>query len=62
MDDRFAEEFRKIIRRYMNEITDNVALGSAKNFEEYQRLVGQIEWLAIAERELLTLSQIPEDE
>ena len=62
MDDRFVEEFRKILRRYMNEFTDNVALGSAKNYEEYQRIVGQIEGLAIAERELLTLAQIPEDE
>lgn len=62
MADRFVEEFRKVLRRYMNEFTDNVALGSAKNFEEYQRIVGQIEGLAIAERELLTLAQIPEDE
>ena len=62
MDERFAEEFRKVIRRYMNEITDNVALGSAKNFEEYQRYVGQIEGLAIAERELLTLSKTSEED
>ncbi len=51
----FAEEIRKTIRTYMNELTDNVALGSAKSFEEYQRTVGQIEGLAIAERELLNL-------
>ena len=46
----FADECRKTIRVYMNELTDNVALGSAKSFEEYQRTVGQIEGLAIAER------------
>ena len=51
------EELRKIIRRFMNEITDNIALGSAKSFEEYNRMVGQIEGLAIAERELLSLQQ-----
>lgn len=47
----------------MNELTDNVALGGAKSFEEYHRLVGQIEGLAIAERELLSLlSSSDEDE
>ncbi len=51
------EELRKTIRRFMNEITDNIALGSAKSFEEYNRMVGQIEGLAIAERELLSLQQ-----
>ena len=51
----FAEHFRKQLRQYMNELTDSVALGNAKNFEEYQRFVGQIEGLAIAERELLNL-------
>ena len=51
----FTEHFRKQLRQYMNELTDSVALGNAKNFEEYQRFVGQIEGLAIAERELLNL-------
>jgi hypothetical protein len=47
----------------MNELTDNVALGGAQSFEEYNRLVGQIEGLAIAERELLSLlSTSDEDE
>ena len=45
----FTEHFRKQLRQYMNELTDSVALGNAKNFEEYQRFVGQIEGLAIAE-------------
>ncbi|MBJ64747.1 MAG: hypothetical protein CMB55_08155 [Euryarchaeota archaeon] len=58
----FADECRKIIRTYMNELTDNVALGSAKTFEEYQRTVGQIEGLAIAERELLNLLNLSSEE
>jgi len=41
----------------MNELTDSVALGSALNYEQYQRMVGQIEGLAIAERELLSLAK-----
>jgi len=56
------EELRKILRRFMHEITDSVALGGAKNFEEYNRMVGQIEGLAIAERELLSLAQNLEDQ
>jgi len=58
----FADTVRKTIRTYMNELTDNVALGSAKSFEEYQRTVGQIEGLAIAERELLNLISSSEEE
>lgn len=41
----------------MNDLTDSIALGSAQNFEQYQRMVGQIEGLAIAERELLSLAK-----
>jgi hypothetical protein len=46
----------------MNELTDNVALGGAKSYEEYHRIVGQIEGLAIAERELLSLLSNTSDE
>jgi len=56
------EELRAKIRQIMNDLTDTVALGGAKNFEEYNRLVGQIEGLAIAERELLTLLNSAEEE
>ncbi len=56
------EELRKKIRQMMNDLTDTVALGGAENFEEYNRLVGQIEGLAIAERELLTLMDTAERE
>ena len=58
----FAEEIRKTFRTYMNELTDGVALGSAKSFEEYQRTVGQIEGLAIAERELLNLLNVSSED
>ena len=58
----FTEHFRKQLRQYMNELTDSVALGNAKNFEEYQRFVGQIEGSAIAERELLNLVKTQDQE
>jgi len=49
------EVFQKNIRTRMNEIADAVATGSAQNFDEYQKMVGVIEGLALAERELLDL-------
>ena len=39
----------------MNEMADTVATGSAKNFDEYRKMCGIIEGLALAERELLDL-------
>jgi|TARA_R100001244_G_scaffold104877_2_gene77845 hypothetical protein len=39
----------------MNELADAIATGSAQSFEEYQKMVGVIEGLALAERELLDL-------
>ena len=58
----FAEELRKKLRTLMNDLTDQVALGSATSCEQYQRMVGQIEGLAIAERELLTLASNTDEE
>ena len=58
----FANELRDQLRRYMNDITDSLATGSAKTFEQYQRQVGQIEGLAITERELLNLAKQDEDD
>ena len=49
------EVFQKNLRTRMNEIADAVATGSAQNFDEYQKMVGTIEGLALAERELLDL-------
>ena len=50
-----AQYLRKLIRERMNEVTDNLATGSARNFPDYRHDVGVIEGLAWAERELLDL-------
>ena len=47
------EVFQKNIRDRLNETADAIATGSAQNFAEYQKMVGIIEGLALAERELL---------
>tara|TARA_Y100000996_G_scaffold414965_1_gene407581 strand:- start:2241 stop:2444 length:204 start_codon:yes stop_codon:yes gene_type:complete len=55
--DKLATALREKLRTLMNEHTDSVALGSAQSYDQYQRMVGQIEGLAIAERELLSLAK-----
>ena len=52
-----VEMVRKTLRSMMEEGADNVALGGAKDWGEYQRLVGRLEGLAIAEREILAAAQ-----
>ena len=52
----------KRIREMLNEGADHLALGGAKNFEDYQRLVGRIEGLSIIERELLDLLKNQEEQ
>ena len=53
---------QKRLREYMNEGADHLATGGAKDFAEYQRMVGRIDGIALAERELLDLVQDKEEE
>ena len=57
-----VETLRNQLRTLMNDLTDSVALGSAQSYDAYQRMVGQIEGLAIAERELLSLARKTDEE
>ena len=41
----------------MNEKADDLAMGGASSFDEYQKMVGVIEGLAVAEREILDLME-----
>jgi hypothetical protein len=51
---------RKKLRDRMNDIADAVSTGTCRNYEEYQRLCGVIEGLAHAERDLLDLKEVME--
>ena len=51
------EVFQKNIRSAMNDQADFLATGGARSFEEYHKIVGVIEGLALAERELLDLCE-----
>ena len=48
---------KKKIRDQMNELADHLAIGGAKNMEEYRKICGTIEGLAWTEREILDLSE-----
>ena len=57
----FARVLRDQIRTDMNNYADDIAGGACRTFEEYQKLVGVIQGLALAERYLLDLAKKVED-
>ena len=57
----FARVLREQIRTDMNNYADDIAGGSCRTFEEYQKLVGVIQGLALAERYILDLAKKAED-
>lgn len=50
-----VQELKRVIRNGMNELTDALAIGGAKDWADYQKQTGIIMGLAMAERELLDL-------
>tara|TARA_A100001515_G_scaffold1295_6_gene1219 strand:- start:2753 stop:2941 length:189 start_codon:yes stop_codon:yes gene_type:complete len=48
---------RKKIRTQMNDIADQLAVGTASSMEEYRRMCGMIEGLAWTEREIIDLEE-----
>jgi hypothetical protein len=57
----FARVLREKLRTDMNNYADDCAGGACRNFEEYQKLCGIIQGLALAERYLLDLAQKVEE-
>jgi hypothetical protein len=57
----FAEHLRKRIREDMNNYADDIAGGACQNFEQYQKLCGVIQGLAIAESYLVDLAKKVEE-
>lgn len=51
----FVDALRKEIRKDMNNYTNDVATGACKSFEDYQKLCGVIQGLALAESHMLAL-------
>ena len=46
---------RKKMRTQMNELADHLAIGAAKDMEDYRKICGIIEGLAWAEREIIDM-------
>ena len=53
----FARVLREQIRKDMNNYADDLAGGACRSFDEYQKLCGVIQGLAIAERYILDLAE-----
>jgi hypothetical protein len=53
----FARVLREQIRTDMNNYTDDLANGVCQTFDQYQKLCGVIQGLALAERYLLDLAE-----
>jgi hypothetical protein len=53
----FARVLRDKIRTDMNNYADDLAGGQCRSFDEYQKLCGVIQGLAIAERHLIDLAE-----
>ena len=57
MSDDVLSLLRKKIRQQMNDLADHLAVGSAKDIEEYRKITGMIEGLAWSEREIIDLEE-----
>ena len=57
MNEAVLSLLKKKIRTQMNELSDYLAMGSAKDMEEYRKVCGTIEGLAWAEREIIDLDE-----
>jgi hypothetical protein len=53
----FASVLREKLRTDMNNYADDLAGGACRSFEDYQKLCGIIQGLALAERYLIDLAQ-----
>lgn len=61
MINQFAEALRKEIRKDMNNYTDDLANGVCQSFDDYKKLCGVIQGLALAESHLLALQKKVEE-
>ena len=53
----FARVLREKLRTDMNNYADDLAGGACRSFDDYQKLCGVIQGLAIAERYLIDLAE-----
>jgi hypothetical protein len=56
-----AEHLLQKIRKRKEDLSQTLATGSVQDFEQYQRIVGEITGLNIAEQEIQTINSNMED-
>jgi hypothetical protein len=61
MSDPILSVVKDRLRMYLNDIADHMASGGCEKHEDYVRLVGKVEALALIERDILDLEQRLED-
>jgi hypothetical protein len=61
MINKFVEVLRAKIREDLNNYADDIAGGACQSFEQYQKLCGVIQGLAMAEGYLLDLAKKVEE-
>jgi hypothetical protein len=54
--DAWMEALKSMLRKEMNNYADDVATGQCQSFDDYKRLCGVIQGLALAERLLIDLA------
>ena len=57
----FVRVLREQIRTDMNNYSDDLSAGACQSFEQYQKLCGIIQGLALAERYLIDLAKKAEE-
>ena len=57
MSDDVLSLLKKKIRNEMNELADHLAVGAARDMEDYRKICGMIEGLAWTEREVIDIEQ-----
>ena len=57
MADSVLGSLRKKLGKQMNDLADAMSVGSCTDYEQYRQMVGMIEGLAWAEREILDLEE-----
>ena len=57
MIQQFAGVLREQIRKDLNNYADDLASGVCQSFDQYQKLCGVIQGLALAERYIIDLAQ-----
>lgn len=45
------------IRKHLNELADDLALGSAKDYADYRHMTGIVAGLALVERDIIDLQE-----